>query len=117
MAEKRSEISEMSDVGFAQEVMRGYVDSRPGTGLKQKIASAAAALKWNYSRVKAVRYGEARTIKAAEMDQLCRAAKIERRMREIASEHDELTERLARVEGLLATLVARLDGSAPHSPL
>lgn len=114
MAEKPSEISEMSDVVFAQEVMRGYVDSRPGTGLKQKIASAAAALHWNYSRVKAVRYGEARTIKAAEMDQLCRAAKVEKRMREIADEHAELTDRLVRMEALLFALVARLDGSEAH---
>lgn len=99
----------MSDAAFAQDAMRGYVDSRPGTNLKQKLGSAAASLKWSYSRAKAVLYGEARRIDATEMEELCRAAKVDRYVRKVADEHQELTARLARMEGMLAALMAGLD--------
>lgn len=100
----------MSDVAFAQDVMRDYVATRPGANTKHRLASAARVLRWSYSRAKAVMYGEARIIKANEMDQLCRAAKVQRQVRKIADDHEELTDRLARMEAMLASLMARVDG-------
>lgn len=112
MAEFRSEKSEMSDVAFAQDVMRGFVATRPGENTKHRLTSAARALRWSYSRAKSVLYGEARIIKATEMDQLCKAAKVQREVRKIADDHEQLTERLARMEAMLASLMARMDGGS-----
>lgn len=110
MSEISSENSEMPDVAFAQGVMRGYVAERPGDNLKHQLASAANALGWSLSRAKAVLYGEARTIRAAEMDQLCRAAKIERRVMELTDDREELAARLDRMEAMLAALLASVEG-------
>lgn len=115
MSEIRSENSEMPDVAFAQGVMRGYVETRPGSNLKQKLGSAAHSLGWAYSRAKAVLYGEARVIRSIEMDQLCRAAKVERQVRNLAHEHEELTARLARMEAMLAALVSAVESGPPDA--
>lgn len=110
MSEKCSENSEMSDAAFAQDVMRGFVESRPGENLKVRLASAATALNWTVSRAKSVLYGGARRIEASEMERLCRAAKVERRVRELADDHHDLAGRLARMEAMLADLMATVEG-------
>lgn len=115
MSEKSSENSDVSDVAFAQDVMRGYVDSRPGTNVKEKLAIAARSLSWSFSRVRSVFYGEARRIEANEMEQLCRAATVKRQVRELADEHEELTARLARMEAMLADLMATVEGRSAHA--
>lgn len=109
MSENPSEFSEMPDVAFAQGVMRGFVADRPGENLKHRLASAAAALGWSYARAKAVLYGEARVIKAKEMDQLRRAA-AQKRVEELSHEREELSARLDRMEAMLAVLLASSQG-------
>jgi hypothetical protein len=116
MSEFRSENSEMSDVASAQGMMRGFVDSRQGDNLKHKLWSAAAALGWPQSRAKAVLYGEARVIKAREMEELRKAAKVNREIGETADEYRELRDRLARMEVMLSTLVSHVAGASADRP-
>lgn len=119
MSEISSENSEMPDVAFAQGVMRGLVAERPGDNLKHRMSSVANMLGWSPARVKAVFYGEARAIRAKEMDQLRRTAKAERRVEELSHERDELSTRLDRMEAMLAALLASVEGRDPseESPL
>jgi hypothetical protein len=112
MSEIRSENSEMSDVAYAQDLMRSFVDARPGSSLKQKLGSAAAALRWSHSRAKAVHYGEARRIDAREMEALRKAAKAKKQIGEMADDYRELRDRLARMEAMLSTLVSHVAGEA-----
>jgi hypothetical protein len=110
MSELGSENSEMSDVAYAQDLMRCFVDSRPGTNLKHKLGSAAAALRWTNSRAKTVLYGEARRIDAREMEALRKAAKIKKQIGETADEYRELRDRLTRMEAMLSALVSHVAG-------
>jgi hypothetical protein len=114
MSELGSENSEMSDAAYAQDLMRGFVESRPGANLKQKLGSAAAALKWTHSRAKTVLYGEARRIDSREMEALRKAAKIKKQIGEAANEYTELRDRLARMEAMLSTLVSHVAGETAH---
>lgn len=116
MFEKSSENSDVSDVAYAQDVMRGFVESRAGANTKEKQAIAARALRWSFSRVRSVFYGEARRIDASEMEHLCRAAGVRRQLRKVSHEHDELTARLARMEKMLAALMAAQSGVSPPQP-
>ncbi|GGD43166.1 hypothetical protein GCM10011335_52310 [Aureimonas glaciei] len=110
----------MSDVASAQDLMRGFVVSRPGSNLKQKLGSAAAALKWTQSRAKAVLYGEARRIDAHEMERLEAIAdqKLAREQEKEGRGHDakhELERAFAMVAAHLAAEAAQGDRDAAHA--
>jgi hypothetical protein len=108
MSEKVSEFSEMSDGAAAAALMR---ELAPAGSAKERIGAAARALRWRWVRAKAVWYGEARRIDAAEMDAL-RAAVRRRELQEDRREFTELRARIARLEAAIAVAHPTLDREA-----
>lgn len=93
-------------------VMIAAYPGRPGESVKAAIRRAAHRLSLPFSRTRALWYGLARRIDAAEMDQLCKQARYADAMKRRAEQH---------AQEVRAALFDRrqysldLDGG-PHSP-
>ena len=106
MSEKLSEKSEVSDVSYASELLRQHIAPSSGS-VKTRIFQSARRLKWSPSRTKDVWYGDARLIKAHEMDRLKQLAGVS----DARIEYREITAEIARLDAMLSAQDADF-----HSP-
>ena len=111
MAEFSSEKSEMSAGVEAMNLMRAIAEPAPaGAHIETLIRSVARKVGLTFSRGKAIWYGEARIIRAEEMDSLRAVARKTRSNEvELTSAYQsfvhEYEQRLARLEAALVQMV------------
>lgn len=102
----------MSACAEAASLLRSVAEPRPvGDTIKEAINRAARRVGLRPSRAEDIWRGEARSIRAEEMDAIRRAAE-NKLVREARHEFSELALRLARVEALL---VQDADFMRPHA--
>lgn len=94
-------MSNAADVETAAKLIRVVSPPVEG-GIQARIIYAARRLKWEYSRAKAVWYGEARVIAAHEMRVLEMIAEARQERKEARLSHAEIIDRLSRLEGAIA---------------
>lgn len=111
MSLKPWEKSQLSNTAEASALMQEHWTEG---SIKARIRQAAHDLRWSFSRASDVWYRKARRVDAHEMDRLREATK--KQIRELANDHQELTDRLARMEAMLSTLVSSLAGGASDRP-
>lgn len=107
----------MSDLATVEGAGSALRELFPTGSVGERIRDAALALRWSHSRVRDVWYAQARHMLAVETDSL--RAYVARRnrqsIRDLTHEHTELADRLARMEAMLAEVLATSKSGAVHS--
>jgi len=111
MNAKDLEMREAATVSGASALMR---ELWPTGSVKERIGKAARELGWPFSRAENMWRGESRVIVGEETVRLlevraARSAATTRKLEEAAHDFEDVAGRLARMETLLAALVADLD--------
>lgn len=118
---KSSENEEMSDASTVSGASSLLHELWPNGKVGERIRDAALALRWSHSRTRDLWYAQAKRIDGAETKRLekireNKAAQRSQEVRRVADDHDELTARLARMEAMLAALIAAQAGNSAARP-